>query len=37
MALDPQQKHVETLRERIQNGERDVSEADAQVLIDFSN
>ena len=37
MALDPQQKQVETLRERIQNGERDVSEADAQVLIDFSN
>lgn len=37
MALDPQQKQVETLRERIQNGERDVSEADTQALIDFSN
>jgi len=36
MALDPQ-KRVETLRERIQNGERDVSEADAQALIEFSN
>jgi hypothetical protein len=37
MIEDGQRDHIERIRERIENGERDVGEADREVLLEFSD